>query len=86
MFKAELKIKDSTDTYSGEGETLLEAMEQIRPSKILKSIGVLTLSNGAKSVVKGLNAPKLNRLFLSENKDVKSIALQSFVKFIKSAL
>ena len=86
-YKVSLFLKGVNETIIGEGDTLNDAMAAVKLRELSKSLGVITLSHGEKSITKTLTAPKLNRMFnTTQNQEVKKLSALAFVKYIKSAL
>lgn len=85
-YKVSLDLKNR-ESYQGEGDTLLEALNNINVDGIVKANGTVTATLGDKTISKMVNALRLQRVFGDKTKNwVRETAMIGFSKYINSGL
>ena len=81
MFKVKLQLND--EEYKSSGKTLLEALRNLKQPGIIKTTGIIWVTDGERSLEKGLNIPKLKSLFNDHNDIYREIMAKNLSLFLK---
>lgn len=86
LYKVTLALKDG-EVFKGDGETLLEAMSEIKAKELIKTLGTIIVTYKDKKIERVCNALRLQRIFgESSKKHNKDTARIIYSKFLLSGL
>ena len=85
-YSVTLKLEDGRE-FSGKGDTLLEAMSQIKLDEIIVNLGTLTVTYKDKKVEQVVNASRLQRMFGQASESyLNETALATYSDYLLSGL
>jgi len=81
MYNVKLEINDQT--LEVEGKTLLSALKKLKKPTVIKTAGLIKISEGKRYYERIMNIPRLKSMFNDTNPIYKEVFAKNFELFLK---
>ena len=78
-----VKLEINNKVLKVEGKTLLSALKKLKQPTVIKTTGLIKISDGTKYYEKIMNIPRLKSLFNDTSSVYKEIMAKNFELFLK---
>ena len=78
-----VKLEVNNKTIEAEGKTLLSALKKMKQPTVLKTAGLIKITDGKRSYERILNIPRMKAMFNDTNATYKEIFAKNFELFLK---